>query len=179
MEPVLLSIDDMNELDFKINVTGTTSDEPVQTRLVIECDELDYRFRGKQNVGSEDGVITFIVPKMTGKIQEGSYKTHVEVLVEGKFFTPITFDVAFKRPVSVVVESVTRQQKTIAPRVNTSVEAARQVPIEVRTVKQNVTENKRVDAKKNENDSRPVAISTTGPKKLSLNDLRSISQKRS
>lgn len=107
MEPLVESIeldpDKINELLFKVNVEGDVH-SPVIVRLVCEGPDMGYVFKGLAT--QDPGVVWFHIPE-SGKnsIIEGKYAGHVEVIVDGKHFTPVQFDLIFKRPLRVVAES--------------------------------------------------------------------------
>lgn len=101
-ETIALDVDETNELAFKIKVEGATS--PAKVRLVCEGPDVAYMFNGRGT--SEDGVVQFIVPQMKGKLQEGTYSARVEVLIENRYFSPVQFQINFKKTMQVFAESV-------------------------------------------------------------------------
>jgi len=106
-EKIVLNLNETNELLLKVAIKGS-SKEPSAVRLVFENLENAYVVKGKQN---DDGMHKFIVPSMESKgFDEGTYKALVEVIIDGRYFTPVQFDANFVRPMSVQVETI--QQAT-------------------------------------------------------------------
>jgi len=60
----------------------------------------------------EDGVVQFVIPQMKGKIQEGLYSARVEVLVENRYFSPVQFQLNFKKTMRVFAEAIQIVQPT-------------------------------------------------------------------
>ena len=102
-ETIDLDIDESNELAFKIKMEGA-SGMPAKVRLVCEGEDFSYMFNGYGT--SEPETVQFVLPQMTSKLKEGSYKARVEVLVENRYFAPVHFQINFKKMVSVVAESI-------------------------------------------------------------------------
>lgn len=117
LETIDVAVDENNELLFRVKVEGIDQ-APAKVRLVCEGSDVSFVFNGKTT--DEDGLIQFDVPPMTGKLKEGKYVTSVEVLVENRYFTPVQFNMNFKKPVSVVAESVNVVQKKQAPEIKVS-----------------------------------------------------------
>jgi len=103
IETVDLDMEESNELAFKIKGEGA-SNSPAKVRLVCESGEVAYMFNGRGT--SEDGVVQFILPRMKDKLGEGIYQARVEVLVENRYFSPVQFQINFKKAVKVVAESL-------------------------------------------------------------------------
>lgn len=103
IETVDLDIDESNELAFKIKMEGVGTN-PVKVRLVCESSEVSYMFNGY--AGDNIDSVHFILPEMKNKIQEGLYPAKVEVIVDNKCFTPVNFQINFKKTVAVVAESI-------------------------------------------------------------------------
>jgi len=108
LETIDLDIEESNELSFKIKVEGAPQ-SPAKVRLVCEAPEVTYMFNGCGT--NEDGVVQFTLPPMIGKISEGSYQSKVEVLIDNKYFSPVTFNINFKKAMTVVVESMQISKK--------------------------------------------------------------------
>jgi hypothetical protein len=84
-------------------VQGATQ-KPSAYRLICEATEMSFGFDGHPD---DEGNIVFTVPSMKKHLtSEEVYQCAVEVLVEGRFFRPIKFDVRFKQPMKCVVESI-------------------------------------------------------------------------
>jgi len=118
MEPLLetidLDVEKSNELFFKIKVEGVDQ-APTKVRLVCEAGDVSYMFKGYST--TEDGMIQFVLPALKGQLKEGTYPGRVEVLIENRYFSPLMFNINFKREMSVVVESVAPPQRAVTPQV--------------------------------------------------------------
>jgi hypothetical protein len=112
-ETIALDMEESNELAFKIKVEGASS--PAKVRLVCESGDVAYMFNGRGT--SDEGVVQFIIPQMKGKLQEGTYAARVEVLIENRYFSPVQFQLNFKKTVQVFAESLQLVQKVAKPEV--------------------------------------------------------------
>lgn len=111
LETVTLDVEEVNELAFKIQVEGATS--PAKVRLVCEGADFSYMFMGKGT--GEDGVVQFIIPQMKNKLQEGTYSARVEVLIDNRYFSPVQFNLNFKKTMQVFAEAVNVVHKSAKP----------------------------------------------------------------
>jgi len=118
LETIDLDAEKSNELFFKIRVEGLDQ-APTKVRLVCEAGDVSYMFKGYST--NEEGMIQFMIPALKGQIKEGTYVGRVEVLIENRYFSPLTFNLNFKREMNVVVESV---QPARRPNVGPSVTAS-------------------------------------------------------
>lgn len=114
LETIDVDVDENNELLFRVTIEGIDQ-SPAKVRLFCEGSDVSYVFNGK--AAGQDGLIQFDVPPMVGKLKEGKYVANVEVLVENKYFTPVQFNLNFKKPVSVVAESLNVVARKPAPEV--------------------------------------------------------------
>jgi hypothetical protein len=112
VETVDLDIEESNELAFKIKLEGASA-SPAKVRLVCEGSDFSYMFNGYGT--NEDEVVQFTIPQMSNKIKEGIYLAKVEVLVENRYFSPLQFQINFKKTISVVAESIQIVPKTHKP----------------------------------------------------------------
>lgn len=102
-ETVDLDLEESNELKFKIRLEGESS-SPAKVRLVCEGKDCSYMFSGYGT--AEPEVVQFTLPKMNNKLSEGTYNARVEVLVENKYFSPLQFQINWKKTLNVVAESI-------------------------------------------------------------------------
>lgn len=116
LETVTLDVEETNELAFKIQVEGATS--PAKVRLVCEGSDFSYMFSGKGT--GEEGVVQFVIPQMKNKLQEGTYSARVEVLIENRYFSPVQFQLNFKKTMQVFAEAVNVVQRTSKPDIKVS-----------------------------------------------------------
>jgi len=125
-ETITLDYEEINELAFRIKVEGVES--PAKVRLVCENNDVSYMFNGRGT--HEDGVVQFIVPLMKGKIQEGTYPARIEVLIDNRYFSPVQFNMHFKKTMQVFAEAVNMVSRTTKPEIRVSA-----VPVVVSTVR--------------------------------------------
>ena len=103
LETVDLDIEESNELTFRIKMEGVGTN-PVKVRLVCEDKDVSYMFNGYGT--GEDGVVQFVMPQMKNKMNEGIHPARVEVLVDNRYFSPVQFQINFKKVMNVVAESM-------------------------------------------------------------------------
>lgn len=118
MEPLLetidLDIEEANELLFKVKVEGVEQ-APAKVRLVCEVGDVAYMFNG--HATPEEGIVQFLLPTLKGKLPEGVYPSRVEVLIENRYFAPVSFNICFKQAMKVVAEAVRLPERKAAPKV--------------------------------------------------------------
>lgn len=124
MEPFLetidLDIDEANELLFKVKVEGIDQ-APAKVRLVCETGDVDLMFHGQPT--PDEGIVQFLLPNLKGKLKEGQYLSRVEVLIEARYFAPVSFNINFKQAVKVVAEAVRVPEKRTVPKVSVTASA--------------------------------------------------------
>lgn len=126
-EKMFLNIEEKNELLFKLKIRGSEKNPTV--RLVFEDEECSYSIPGNA-VEDENGLYRFDIPSMGQRgLKEGSYKSKVEVVVEGRMFSPLSFDTVFQAPIEVQSEGLKVRKKTL----NEMIEMA-PTPVTVRKV---------------------------------------------
>jgi len=104
MEPVILHLDEDNELSFKVTVEGTENEE-VGCRLIIENSSYNLSFKGTM---LPDGEVFVVIPTLGKILKEGTYASRLEVIVDDRLFIPLTLDTRFKQALKVTAEAVTR-----------------------------------------------------------------------
>lgn len=85
-----LQLDEDHELEFAINITGTT-EQSSDVRLFIEGTNYDVVCHGKV----ENGNVKFTVPKLKGIVESGIHECHMEVIIDGKVFMPLKESLEF------------------------------------------------------------------------------------
>lgn len=110
-EKMYLNIEEKNELLFKLKIRGSEKNPAV--RLVFEDEECSYSIPGSV-VEDESGLYRFDIPMMANKgVKEGLYKSKVEVVVEGRMFSPLNFDTVFQAPVEVQSEGLKVRKRSL------------------------------------------------------------------
>jgi hypothetical protein len=172
MEPLLETVDldmeESNELAFKIKVEGTAN-SPAKVRLVCEGSDVSYMFNGRGT--GEDGVVQFVMPQMKDKLQEGVYQARVEVLIENRYFSPVQFQINFKKAMKVVAEALFVQPKSVKPEISVSAQPVVAVkPIaKISTQPLVVEQSKPAPAVKNEERQAPQRVSPLKERYLQKN----------
>jgi hypothetical protein len=110
LETIDIDIDEPHEFLFKVVVEGTDP-SPSKVRLVCESNDLSFLVMGRQTDVRD--VLQFNMPSMKGRLQEGTYRARIEVLVENRYFAPVEFDVNLKKKVRVVAEAVMPIKKPV------------------------------------------------------------------
>ena len=104
MSDISLYLDQDNELKFNVAIEGSRLGSP-KYRLVFEGGNVSYTFNGRALSG---GDVSFTIPKMKSILKEGSYQAELEVTVDDRYFTPLSFKAGFEESVKVTAEAFTR-----------------------------------------------------------------------
>lgn len=104
MSAIDLLLDEENEISFQLNIEGTQPGQAV-CRLAIDNNNIGLLFEGR---GSRSGEISVILPPLSHVLKEGEYDMTLEVIVDDKFFTPLTVKGNFEKSVSVTAEAIVR-----------------------------------------------------------------------
>ena len=96
-----------HELSFDLNISGT-KDEPTDIRFIIESQPDPETGDSVQDVfsiicravRSPDGV-KVTIPRLLNLFRSGSYKSRLEVVLEGRLFTPLSEEIEFTAPAKV------------------------------------------------------------------------------
>lgn len=107
-----LELNEASEVDFGLEIHGT-AEASSEIRFIIEGPQYGIICRCVEN----NGVITASIPKLKGIIPAGTFDAKLEVVVDGKFFTPLKESIEFKPLVEFDVTSAKAK-----PVVNTRVE---------------------------------------------------------
>lgn len=145
MKPIDLMLDEENELRFKVNIEGSRPGKAI-SRLVLEGPEMSLIFEGEQD---SEGELVVIVPELNNVLKEGTYDSHLEVLIDDRIFVPLEMKAKFEKSVSVTAESVVRSPKR-KPKVNASAVLVESQPII------SVRNSKTTQIKENKNEGKDV-----------------------
>jgi hypothetical protein len=104
MSDISLFLDQDNELRFNVSIEGSKPGTP-RYRLTFEGKNLSYTFRGSQ---SSAGEVCFVIPSMKNIIKEQNMHATLEVMIDDRYFAPLTFNAQFEESVKVVAESIVR-----------------------------------------------------------------------
>jgi len=103
-EGIELRLDEANELVFDVNIAGTDiPPAPPIYRFVCESDDMYFAFKGIQK---DDNKILVTVPPLKQTLDEGTYNSKLEVLIDDRYFVPLETMVTFKSSLKVTAEAV-------------------------------------------------------------------------
>ena len=105
MSKIDLLLDEENELTFQINIEGNTPGS-AKCRLMLENKGLNLLFEANSH---QKGEISVILPPLAHVLKEGEYDMKLEVVVDDKFFEPLTLTGNFEKNVKVTAEAVVRK----------------------------------------------------------------------
>lgn len=125
MSAIDLLLDEENELTFQINVEGNAPGS-AKCRLKLENkSDIGLLFEANSH---QDGEISVVLPPLSHVLNEGEYKMILEVVVDDKFFEPLTLTGNFEKSVKVTAEAVVRTPKRKKTTVTASVAAEKSKP---------------------------------------------------
>ncbi len=142
MSKIDLLLDEENELTFQLNVEGNAPGS-AQCRLKLENDGLGLLFEAKTG---DPGEVSVVLPPLAHVLKEGDYDMTLEVVVDDKFFQPLTITGNFEKSVKVTAEAVVRKPKRKTTSVTASIQTEDKKPTV--SVKNSRTKNKIVSENK-------------------------------
>ena len=107
MSKINMLLDEENELTFQVNIEGNRPADAA-CRLRLDNDEVGLMFEAKRN---EEGEISVVIPPLKHVLKEGTYDMTLEVIVDDKYFEPLTLQGDFEKSVKVTAEAVVRTKK--------------------------------------------------------------------
>lgn len=107
MNPIEMLLDEENELTFQVNIEGNRPAD-ASCRLRLDNDSLGLMFEAQK---TPDGEISVVIPPLKHVISEGVYDMTLEVIVDDKYFQPLTIQGNFEKSVKVTAEAVVRTRK--------------------------------------------------------------------
>ena len=118
MSDIDLLLDEENELTFALTVEGSRP-ATAQCRLLIESEDMSLVFESDRYDGEE---VTVTLPPLKHVIKEGKYNMELEVIVEDKYFKPLTMTGTFEKGVEVKAKPIIKNKKReeLRPRVSLS-----------------------------------------------------------
>ena len=165
MSDISLYLDQDNELKFNVAIEGSRLGTP-KYRLVLESSNLSYAFTGH---ALGNGEVSFTIPRMKNILKEGNYHANLEVMVDDRFFTPLSFDAEFEESVRVTVESAVRPVAK-KPTVSAAIITSRP------TTQKPIVENQERQQKRQSHDV--SSIGEIDGRKVTVDDLRSLIRSR-
>lgn len=107
MSNIDLLLDEENELTFELSIEGTRP-ATAQCRLVLESHDLSLIFESERYDGRE---VTVVLPPLKHVLKEGEYNMDLEVIVEDKYFKPLSMVGNFEKSLEVVAKPILRAKK--------------------------------------------------------------------
>jgi|TARA_X000001382_G_scaffold130589_1_gene126037 hypothetical protein len=116
MSNIDLLLDEENELTFALKIEGTRP-ATAKCRLVLENKDMSLVFNSDTYDGEE---VSVVLPPLGHVLKEGQYNMNLEVIVEDKFFKPLTLVGNFEKSISIVAETVAKKKEVLKPQVSLS-----------------------------------------------------------
>ena len=143
MSKIDLLLDEENELTFQLNVEGNAPGT-AKCRLKLESENMGLLFEAKSQ---ERGEVSVVLPPLAHVLKEGDYDMTLEVIVDDKFFKPLTLTGSFEKSVKVTAEAVVRKPRRKSTTVTASLASEESKPAitvkNSRTRKQVISEEKK------------------------------------
>ena len=143
MSNIDLLLDEENELTFSLTIEGTRPAE-AQCRLVVESQDLSLVFDSVEYSGDE---VTVVLPPLKHVLKEGEYNMDLEVIVEDKYFKPLSMVGNFEKSLEIKAKPMIRnKKKNLKPSVTLSEvkvkNKSRKPVVKERQQKENITKEK-------------------------------------
>jgi len=101
MSNINLLLDEENEITFALTVEGTTN-SPARCRLLVEKDNMTLMFAPNYFQNDE---VSVTIPPLKNIFKEGFCDLKLEVIVEDKYFNPLSLKGYLEKSVEVIAES--------------------------------------------------------------------------
>lgn len=96
-----IKLEEASSLTLEMAIEGDVKTDAPEMHFTVMSEGLRYSFPATRH---ENGVYKVNVPQMLGKINEGEYDAIVEIIVDGKYFKPLTETVKFTKEVKPIVK---------------------------------------------------------------------------
>ena len=157
MSKIDLLLDEENELTFQINIEGNAPGT-AKCRLMLENSGLNLLFEANSH---QKGEISVILTPLAHVLKEGEYDMKLEVVVDDRFFEPLTLTGNFEKNVKVTAEAVVRKAVRKKTNVTASI-LAETSPVKVR--------NSRTDSQQNQTTKKQLVKESTKKRKKVISD---------
>ena len=114
MSAIDLMLDEENELTFQLSVEGTRPAE-ASARLLINSSDMSLVFEAEE---FSDGEVSVILPPLQHVLKEGKYDLELEVIVDDRYFKPLTLEGHFEKSLVVKAAPITKRKKRKQPSVS-------------------------------------------------------------
>jgi len=150
MSKIDLLLDEENELTFQINIEGNAPGS-ARCRLRLENKDVGLLFEANAH---EKGEVSVVLPPLAHVLKEGDYDMTLEVVVDDKFFEPLTLQGSFEKSVKVTAESIVRKPARKRTNVTASVMTEDRAP--TITVRNSKTQNRKTQNSKTTSEKRVI-----------------------
>jgi len=113
MSAIDLMLDEENELTFQLSVEGTRPAE-ASARLIVNSSDMSLVFEAEE---FSNGEVSVILPPLHHVLKEGKYDIDLEVIVDDRYFKPLTLEGNFEKSLVVKAAPVTKRKKRKQPSV--------------------------------------------------------------
>ena len=107
MSSIDLMLDEENELTFQLSVEGTRPAE-ASARLILNNDNLSLVFEAEE---FSNGEVSVVLPPLQHVLKEGRYDMDLEVIVDDRYFKPLTLEGNFEKGLVVKASTKTKTRK--------------------------------------------------------------------
>ena len=107
MAKIDLMLDEENELTFQLNIEGTRPAE-ANCRLFVESKDMSLSFDAS---ASGDGEVSVVLPPLQHVLKEGKYDMSLEVIVDDKYFKPLTLEGVFEKSITVTAKPIAKRKR--------------------------------------------------------------------
>ena len=140
MSAIDLMLDEENELTFQLNVEGTRPADEASARLVLINEDMSLVFDAQK---FSNGEVSIILPPLNHVLREGKYEMDLEVIVDDRYFRPLTLEGNFEKSIVITAEAVVKPRKRKARPTARLVEVSKTNKSEpIVTVKNSKTQSK-------------------------------------
>jgi len=137
MSAIDLMLDEENELTFQLTIEGTRPAE-ASARLILNNSDMSLVFEADD---FSNGEVSVILPPLHHVLKEGTYDMDLEVIVDDRYFKPLTLEGHFEKGLVVKASTKTRSKKKRSkPAVTISEAVSEATPVV--TVKNSKTKSK-------------------------------------
>jgi len=107
MSGIDLLLDEENELTFALTIEGTRP-ATAQCRLILESDDMSLAFESDSYDGNE---VSVTLPPLKHVLKEGEYNMDLEVIIEDKYFKPLSLIGNFEKSLTITAAPITKSKR--------------------------------------------------------------------
>lgn len=106
MSNIDLLLDEENELTFALAIEGSRP-ATAQCRLLLESEDMSLIFESDSYDGNE---VTVTLPPLKHILKEGEYNMDLEVIIEDKYFKPLSLTGNFEKSLTITAAPVIKNK---------------------------------------------------------------------